>query len=267
MNKSLGGATFVWRNNDQDYHIKETLACLAELCDEVVVAAGGPDGTFEDVFIFIQEMALFSKKWERVTLISITQEMWDSQQGREKLSYFSNMCIERLTTDYVCYIQADEVLHESAFPYVREAIETGAEAFFVRRLNLWKTPMYMLDVPQERKPCSTEVIRLAKKKYRCIDDAESFGVPECYVYGSIDLMTIFHTGFVRDGKKMLVKVKHMLTEVFGWSNDVRAENCETFIPERFFSDTDIVPIPKPLPKFIQQWAKERYPDQPTQSNP
>jgi hypothetical protein len=267
MKPTLGGASFVWRNNDQDYHIKETLTCLVDLCDEVVVAAGGTDGTFEDVFHFIQEMALFSDRWEKVRLIEITEDMWNGQHGREKLSYFSNICIELLTTDYTCYIQADEVLSEEAFPYVRMAIETGKEAFFMRRLNLWKDHNHMLNVSQDRKPCSTEVIRLAKTKYRCVDDAESIGVPECYVFGDIDTMVIYHTGFIRNGKKMLVKVKHMLTEVFGWSNDVRAENCDTFIPERFFSDADIVPIPKPLPKFIQQWAKERYPDKPTQSNP
>ena len=65
-------------------------------------------------------------------------------------------------------------------------------------------------------------------------------------------------GFVRDKKKMLVKIKHMLVDVFlHGENDKRAENCEEFMPERFFSDDDIIPIPKKLPKFIQAWAEER----------
>ncbi len=260
MSTTLGGCVFVWRNNDQDYHIKETLTCLVELCDEVVVAAGGPDGTFEDVFNFIQEMALFSKKWESVTLICITQEMWDSQQGREKLSYFSNICIERLTTEYLCYIQADEVLHPDSFPFVRMAIETGKEAFFMRRLNLWKDSNHMLNVPQEKKPCSTEVIRLAKTKYRCVDDAESLSVPECYVLGDIDNMQIYHTGFIRDPVKHLVKISHMQVEVFLMADyDEKAKNCDRLIPSRWFSDADLLPIPRELPRFIQSWAEERYP--------
>lgn len=257
MKPTLGGATFVWRGNDQDYNYRETIACLCELCDEVVIAAGGPDGTFWDCVTFTDSLKQFHHK--RIIVTEISQRMWDSQQGREKLSYFSNLAIEKLHTDYVFYLQCDEILHEDSFPYVRMAIETGKEAFFMRRLNLWRDPGHMLNVPQDRKPCSTEVIRLAKTKYRCVDDAESLGVPECYVLGDIDSMMIYHMGFIRDGKKMLVKVKHMLTEVFGWSNDTRAENCDKFEPSRFFSDDDIVPIPRQLPKFIQKWCEERYP--------
>lgn len=254
MAKSLGGSTFVYRGIDQDYNFIETMDCLYELCDQVSIAVGGNDGTSEKVFEWAR-----TKKKGKVLITYITQEDWDSQVGREKLSYFSNLAIEKLETDYFCYVQADEVLSEDAFPFVRQAIETDKEAFFMRRLNLWKDPYHMLNVDQSRKPCSTEVIRLAKKQYRCVDDAESIGTPECYVLGDIDLMTIYHTGFVRDPVKHLVKIKHMLCEVFGWSNDTRAENCDQFIPERFFSEQDIIPIPKPLPKFIQKWAEERYP--------
>lgn len=254
--KTLGGVTFAWRNNDQDYHVCETLRSLVDFCDQVAIAVGGPDGTYEDV-----EKLIIDNKWQNVILIKITQEMWDGQQGREKLSFFSNIAIEQLTTDYFCYIQADEMLHEASILYLRMAIETGYEAFFMRRLNLWKTPWLMLDVEQSRKPVSTEVIRLAKTNYRCVDDAEQIGCSQAVVYGGLDFMQIFHMGFVRHKVKHLVKIAHMQKEVFLWGDyDEKAKNCKEFQPQRWFSDDDLIPIPRPLPKYITQWCAERYPE-------
>lgn len=257
--KTLGGSTFVWRGDDQDYNYKETIHCLCELCDEVVIMAGGPDGTFWQCVEFTDSLKQFHHK--RIIVSEISQKMWDSQQGREKLSYFSNMAIEKLKTDWVFYLQCDEILHEESFPFVRQAIEHDVQAYFCRRLNLWRDPWHMLNVQQERKPCSTEVIRLARTQYRCVDDAESLGVPDVHIFGDIDLIQIFHMGFVRDPVKHLEKIRHMQTEVFLWGDyDEKAKNCDRLIPERWFSDADLLPIPRPLPKFIRQWCESRYPD-------
>jgi hypothetical protein len=260
--KTLGGFTFIWRGNDQDYCYKETIECLCQLCDQVAIIWGGPDRTREDVSEFL---LIIGNKYPDVDIVgaSMNQEDWDSQIGREKLSYFSNEAANMLETDWNIYLQCDEIIHEDSYQHIREAIEYDQiEAFLVKRWNLWQDPYHILEVPQERKPCSTEVVRLAKKQYRCIDDAESIGVPSAHVYGHIEMIEIFHMGFVRHKVKHLTKIKHMLTEVFlHGSNDTRAENCDEFIPERFFDpEKDVVPIHKPLPKIIQRWAEERYPD-------
>src|SRR5690606_25582329 len=144
-----------------------------------------------------------SKDWRNKSIqaANILKEEWDSQVGREKLSYFSNLAIDMLSTDWNFYLQADEILHEDSFPFVRKAIEDPqADGYLIRRLNLWRDPLHMLNVPQERKPVSTEVIRLAKTKFRCVDDAESLGVTGMVgILGDIDNMVIYHMGFVRDG--------------------------------------------------------------------
>jgi len=257
MPKSLGGSTFVWRGIDQDYNFIETLDCLYELCDQVSVAVGGTDGTSQKVFEWAR-----TKKKGKVLITYITQEDWNAQVGREKLSYFSNLAIEKLETDWNFYLQCDEILHEDSFETVRQAIEYPVEAYFCRRLNLWKTPYQMLNVPQERKPCSTEVIRLARTQYRCVDDAESLGVGSVHIPGDIDNIMIFHMGFVRDQVKHLEKIRHMQVEVFLWGDfDVKAKDCDRLIPDRWFSpETDLIPIPRPLPKFIQKWVDDRYPN-------
>lgn len=261
---TLGGSTFIWNGVAQDYNFIETLECLLELCDEVVVVAGGTDGTMEKINEWWRKH-LNRDSGKSIHIYEINDKEWKAQVGREKLSYFSNIAIEHLTTPWNFYLQSDEILHEDSFQFVRQAIEVadqhGVEAYFCRRLNLWKTPWQMLNVPQERKPCSTEVIRLAKSKYRCVDDAESLGVPQVHIPGDIDNIQIFHMGFVRDQVKHLEKIRHMQTEVFLWGDyDEKAKNCDRLQPDRWFDpEKDLIPIPKPLPKFIQKWAEERYP--------
>jgi hypothetical protein len=255
---SLGGSTFVWRGIDQDYNFIETLDCLYELCDQVSVAVGGPDGTPEKVFDWAR-----TKKKGKVLITYISPGEWASQVGREKLSYFSNLAIEKLGTDWNFYLQCDEIIHEDSFPAIRYAItQEQVRAYFCRRLNLWRDPWHMLNVPQERKPCSTEVIRLARREYRCVDDAESLGVDSVHIPGDIDNILIYHMGFVRDEVKHLEKIRHMQVEVFLWGDfDVKAKDCDRLMPDRWFDpEKDLVEIPRPLPKFIQKWAEERYPN-------
>lgn len=259
MNR-LGGSTFVWNGNVQDYCYKETISCLSELADEISVVAGGNDGTFEEVSEHMRK--LITEYPNKVFILSmITQEEWDAQQGREKLSYFSNMAIERLTTEWNFYLQCDEIIHENSFQYIRQAIEHDANAFLCRRLNLWGDPLHMLNVPQERKPVSTEVIRLAKTNFRCVDDAENIGVDSCHILGDIDLIQIWHMGFVRDQRKHIHKIKHMQKDVFLMDYDKRADLSEVFDPWQWgFTKEDVVDVPGELPKFIKQWCTDRYPD-------
>jgi hypothetical protein len=258
----LGAATFCWNGIKQDYHLLETCDCLLELADELSVVVGGDDGTVEQ----FDQWVVRQKRDKTIHVRYISKEEWDAQIGREKLSYFSNMAIERLTTPWFCYIQADECLHEGDFETIRKAVNEAGDhpnidAMFCRRLNLWKTPLLMLNVPQNRKPVSTEIIRICKSTSRCFDDAEGCTSDHPVIYGDIDAIQIYHTGFVRDEVKHLEKIRHMQTEVFLWGDfDVKAKNCEKFEPSRWFSDEDLIPIPdRPLPKFIQQWARDRHP--------
>lgn len=255
MNKpTLGGATFCYNAISQDYCIIESLECLYDLCDEVSVSYGGTDGSVD----LIEEWVLSKGKFPKpIHLHRISEKEWASQQGREKLSYFSNIAIEKLTTDYFYYQQADEVTTEASFSSIREAIEIGNESYLVSRLNLWASPFTVLNVEQNRKPVSTKIIRLAKKRYRCIGDAESLGVPYVDVSFLNDIK-IFHMGFVRQKDKHIHKIKHMQKEVFLMDYDKRADIKDIFDPWIWgFGPEDVEPIKEPLPWFIQKWASER----------
>jgi hypothetical protein len=249
--KTLGAVMFIHNGDEFDYNYRETIACMKAFADQVVVLdAGSTDGTAE---------VCASLADSKTKVACIPTEDWEAQKGRTKLSHFQNIAKDLLTTDYYFLLQADEVLHEKSFPSVRSAIASGHHAFVVSRINLWFDPRHQLNVPQDRKPCSTEVVRLAKTKYSSIDDGESISAPSASSRWLRDIR-IYHMGFVREPSKMKQKCIHIQKSVFGMDYDKRLDESDMFIPDRYFNrERDAVPIRENLPVFIQKWASERYP--------
>ena len=247
--KTLGGAIFCYNAVKHDYCIVESILNLKEFCDTVsVVDAGSSDGTIDLIMPLADEKC-------KITIIS----EWEQHHGREKLSYFANRAMDLLDTDYLFHGQADEIISEDSFPWIRKAMEEGMPGYMCRRYNLWKDPYHMLNVEQNRKPCSTEIVRLAQNKYRAVGDAESLGCDQVYI-DYLDKIEIFHVGFVRKREVMKSKIIHMQKDVFEMAGyDQKLDLHEVFEPLDYFSEDDLVPIHKPLPKVIQQWAKERMP--------
>lgn len=250
--KTVGAATFIHNGDEFDYCYRETVACLKEFADEVVVLdAGSTDGSdkvcrgFED---------------SKTKVICLPNEEWVKHKGRTKVSHFQNEAKKHLNTDYYLLIQADEILHEKSFPFVREAIQSERPGYMVSRFNLWFDPWHKLNVPQERKPCSSEVIRLAKTCYDSVDDGESIAVPSLS-FGWLPKIRIYHMGFVRDGAKMKSKSIHMQDKIFGVEHDKRLDGSDVFEPGRFFDPKkDVDKIFEELPVFIKEWATKRYPN-------
>jgi hypothetical protein len=252
---TLGGAIFIWNGISQDYCFLESIQCLIDLCHEVSIVYGGNDGTVEAV----EQLASVHQD-SALILNNITQQEWDAQQGREKLSYFMNEALACLDTDWAFSLQADEIIHERSFYVIRQAIELPVEAVVAKRYNLWRDPLSMLNVEQERKPCSTEIIRLARTKYRAYSDGEHLAVPSIHVYdGREESIEVYHVGYIRDPVKMVVKSRNMLVDIFNIGMDARIG--EKFDSRNFpFTGPDIIPVPMPLPKYIQAWCQERYPN-------
>lgn len=251
MSTSLGGSLFCFNAISQDYCLTEAIICLKELCDAVVIVDAGSSDCTTDELRKLED--------DKCKVIYLDGTEWKEQQGREKLNYFTNKAIvelEKMGMDYQINLQADEIISEDSFPWIRKAIETGAEGFLNRRWNLWKDPYHILNVPQNRKPCSTEIIRLTKTKYRSVGDAESI---DCQaIYNFLNQIVIFHMGFVRKRDIMKYKVIHMQEEVFQIEHDKRLDVAEEFRPMDYFAPEDLVGIHEDqLPKFIKEWARER----------
>ena len=245
--KTLGGTLFVRNSIEFDYNVVESIRCLQELCDEVVVLdAGSDDGTKELLIDLVDQ---------HTTLISLDKSEWDAQHGREKLSYFTNIAIGCLGTDYNINLQADEIIHEDSFPAIRKAMQTGGEAFYCTRLNLWKDCNHVLNVPQERKPCSTEIIRLAKIKYKSVDDGESLSAPASTDF--LNDIVIWHYGLVRKKEGVKKKNNNNLRNVFEIDHDPKLDKMDVFDWSAWFSESDMIEIPTSHPKFINEWIKTR----------
>jgi hypothetical protein len=250
--KTLAGTLFVYNGITHDYCFLEAIQNLKDFCDHVIVVdAGSGDGSIEAI------QPLLDSKCE----LHVFDE-WEQQKGTgsAKLNYFTNKAIEiteKMGFDYTLNLQADEIVLESSFPWIRKAMEDGEEGYMVRRYNLWKDPYHMLNVEQARKPCSTEIVRLAKTSCRSVGDAESLHANSVYI-DYLDKIEIYHLGFVRKKDVMVNKVKFMQIDVFEMSDyDHRLDVSPEFQPLDYFKPEDIIPIVKPLPKVIQAWAAAR----------
>ncbi len=244
---TLGGVLFIRNGEEFDYCYLQAMACLEELCDSVVVLdAGSDDNTLQQ---------LSRNKSDKTLLVGLHKSEWDKQQGREKLAYFQNLAKSFLGTDFYFLLQGDEIIHEKSFPVIRTAIEKGWEAFYCTRRNLWKDCNHELDVPQHRKPCSTEVIRLAKVKYDSVDDGESISAPAIMQY--VKDIEIWHYGFVRKKEVMKGKIINMQEGVFGIDHDPKLDNMEVFDWSAWFKEEDLKLITDPHPKFIKEWVLNR----------
>jgi len=257
MSKKLAGVTLIYKGQSQDYCFKESIKSLLEFCDSVYITyvqAEIEDGTHSKL------MRIIAENPDRIVLILVTEQKWNSIKGKYKLSELTNYAIESAEKDGYEYIysqQADEVTHEKSYPSIRQALEKGEEAYAISRINLWGSPYTKLIVAQERKPCSTTIVRLAKSKYRAYDDAESLAAIASMEFH--DQIRMYHMGFTRKREVMVDKIKHMQQQVFGMADyDQKLNGMTIFEPYKWFDkETDLALIDEPLPEIIKEWAAAR----------
>jgi len=257
MSKKLAGVTLIYKGQSQDYCFKESIKSMLEFCDHVYVTyiqADSDDGTHKVI------MDLIESSGGRLSAMMYTEKQWNEQQGKEKLSFFTNVAIqvaEKSGYEYVYSQQMDEITNEKSYKAIREAVEEGGEGYAISRINLWGSPFHKLIVPQERKPCSTTIVRLAKAKYRAYGDAESLAVdnPSTKFH---DEIRMYHLGFVRKREVMVNKIKHMQEKVFGITADEKLKGMVIFEPWAWFDkEEDLALIDEPLPEIIKGWADAR----------
>lgn len=109
----ISGFTFIRNGNALGYPFVPSIRSLLPLCDEMIVnVPRSTDDTLECV------RAIKHPK------IRILESEWDEQQRTNglALSHHTNLALEQCTGDWCVYIQADEVLHESGIPSMKEAL-------------------------------------------------------------------------------------------------------------------------------------------------
>lgn len=253
MAKSLGGSLFIRNGEKYDYCYKEAIQCLLEFCDKVVVCVVPTDADDRTIW----EVLNMADGNQKLNVRIVEDRYWQAMefQNKHRLSIFTNYAIEMLDTDYVFNLQGDEVVCPSSYEYIRKAINEGSEGYLCSRINLWGSPKTQLNVPHERKPCSTEIVRLTKTCYRAYDDAESIAAPVDSKY--LEQIKIWHMGFVRSRKVHPAKIREMQGSIFKCGIDAKLDGMEVFDSTKWFSGDDLIPIEGELPPLIRRWAKER----------
>lgn len=249
MSRTLGGFLFVKDGTKYDYCFKESVESLLEFCDKVaVIYVESSDNTFD----ILKEIQLGNS---RLVLGGVTKDAWEKHRGKEKLAIFQNYAIELLDTDYQYLQQADEITHESCYDTIRQAMKTDMEGFLISRINLWGDPMHQLNVPQYRKPCSTEVIRLTKRGHPTYGDGESINAQA--VDWFVKSIFMVHYGFVRDRKIQPDKIREMQGNIFECGVDKKLDGMVEFDGTKWFGPEDLKPIDFTHPKIIQNWVDAR----------
>jgi hypothetical protein len=249
MSKSLGGFLFIKDGDKYDYCYRESIKSLLEFCDQVSICVVESEDNTVDV---VNEMAAVNDKLI-VTYVPLT--MWEGQKGKFKLAFFQNIAMERLETDYQYLQQADEITNESCYNTIRQAMKTDQEGFLITRINLWGDPFHQLDVPQYRKPCSTEVIRLTKRGCPTYGDGESCNAQA--VDWFLKSIRMVHMGYVRKKEIHPSKIREMQGNIFQCGIDEKLNGMEVFDSTKWFGPEDLKPLDEPLPRLIQSWAMER----------
>lgn len=241
---TLGGVIFCIDCIRYDYCIEESVQCLKELVDELVILdAGSNDGTIE-----------LLKKYEddKTQLVLLDRTEWDKQKGKEKLAYFQNLALSFLSTDFYFLLQADEIITEDSFPYIRKAIENPyQDSYLCKRVNLWGDCNHYINVPISRQPCSIVVNRLARTDKKSHGDGESIDARASLEF--INKITIVHYGFVRKKEVMKSKVLNMQEAVFGIDHDPKLDKSEHFDSTLWFKGKDLSIVGFKHPKWIKNW--------------
>lgn len=262
----LGGSIFTHNCVEFDYCIAEALDSLCAVCDDVVVLdAESTDETMD---------VLRASAAKHGNLRVVEGGRWNCADNYARLAILANEAKSHLKTEWHFMLQADEVIHENSFPAIKASIAEGKhESFFCRRINLFGDLNHFLhfDLPQDKKPCSDTIIRLAKLKYEAVGDAESLGVnPEFVSSRRKDGINVFHYGMVRRDRNHIEKVINMQSWFHGpgCTPDHRVVEMKNrgdgvYDWKAMKQREDLKPIPLPHPVFSRKWAEDRQREKPS----
>lgn len=255
----LSGSLFVRNAIKLDYCVRESIASISELCDEVVVLdCQSDDGTTDMLLNYCR--GLPNVKY-------MTNGDWRCANDYTKLKILANACIRETRHPWHFMIQADEVLHENSFEWIREIIKYPSHkntAYGVRRFNLFGTMDRYISLGMPTKPCSDRPVRLARRHIMAGGDAESLvGAHPNYSY--LDKLFLFHYGYVRHDKQNVDKAVEMQSWFFGGNGNtarvdgrlLEMQKRGVWEPEKLIDPKWLDPLPLAHPKFSRVWVSDR----------
>ncbi len=98
------------------YPFKESVKSILPICDEFIINLGHSDDATEEVVNSLKDPK-----------IKVIKNEWDFSQGKEVLSYQTNLAMEACQGDWGFYLQADEVIHERDLLRIKRCMEQALQ--------------------------------------------------------------------------------------------------------------------------------------------
>ncbi len=236
------GFSFIKNAINFDFPIKEALLSILPLCDEIVIAVGDcTDGTRE----LVQAV--------HPTKIKIIDTVWNSNLNRDGivLADETNKAIKAIgdDSDWLIYIQGDEVMHEAGHAAVLKAMQQykddkRVDGLLFKYLHFYGSYDYVATSSRWYRN-EIRVIKNDKSIYS-YKDAQGFrkGHDVKLNVKPVDAY-IHHYGWVREPSKMQAKIING-GNFWGGDNFTEPDKTEMFSGSFDYSEIDL------LEKFTEQ---------------
>ncbi|MFT4754604.1 MAG: hypothetical protein ACI9GM_000594 [Salibacteraceae bacterium] len=222
----VSGFTFIRNGIKLDYPIEEAIRSILPLCDEVVVAVGNSED---------ETLKLIQKIDPKVRII---ETVWDDslREGGAVLAVETDKAFKAISadSDWAIYIQGDEVMHESYYGNIRNALnqfnlDDGVDGLLFNYRHFYGSYDYIGDAIQ----WYPKEIRIVKNR----PDIYSFGDAQGFKKGNgvklnvaeIDAY-IHHYGWVKSPAAMQRKqeIFHKLWHDDNWveKNVIKADEFD-----------------------------------------
>jgi len=197
----ISGVAIIKNAIKNDYPIVEAISSILPIVDEMIVSIDKGEDNTEALI-----RSIASNK------IKIVFSEWDKQlrKGGKVLAVETNKAMEHVApeSDWIFYIQADEVVHEKYLPAIRSAAayylnDKKVEGLLFKYLHFYGTYDYIGDSRQWYN-CETRIIR-NNRKIESYRDAQGFRKGNQKIKVAAINAYIYHYGWVKSPQQMKIK--------------------------------------------------------------
>lgn len=252
MSKTLAGIVCVRNGDSLDYCWREAVASLLPICDEIILSdCDSTDGTS-------QAMDILSSSDPR---IKICNYLWTNPVGEPGWwPAWMNYARHHARSEWICFLDADEVLHEESQAEVRSAADAG-RALFCHRLNFWRDAQHLIP---EGHCIGHKVLRVGPQNLWMptdVGDAKGRDL-ELASMAQESSVKIMHYGFLRKREAFFVKNREVSRILIG-NTDARVDQAEKFegnwmtMPGINDWQNNLTEYRGSHPSVIHHWLQER----------